>query len=242
MEWILIGLFGLLLVVWVMIRIFRSTFDRGVRKGADDFLKLLLKSGFDQKVASFKEQNRHVKQGGIAFVGDSITQDFPIHDYLSGMLVYNRGIGGDTTLGLITRLNESIYELRPHTVILLIGTNDFALLNAKPEQVRDNIAKIVFEIKTVLPNTRIVLESIYPVNPSLDRFSVGDRSNRTIFETNQLLMNLPDVTYVDLYAVLSNELGELKPEYTVEGLHINHNGYALIAKTLKPYLTKPEMD
>lgn len=242
MEWMIIGFFALLFVVWAMTRAFRKTFEKGVRKGADDFLKLLLKNGFDQKVASFKEQNRHVKQGGIAFVGDSITQDFPVHDYFSGMLVYNRGIGGDTTAGLLTRLTESIFELRPHTVVLLIGTNDFALLNAKPDQVSDNIAKIVAEIKAVLPKTNVIVESIYPVNPTMDRFSVGNRSNRIIFETNRLLQHLSDVRYVDLTELLTNEVGDLKPEYTVEGLHINQIGYAMIAKTLIPYLTEPKKD
>lgn len=242
MEWIIVGLFALVIGIWAMIRAFRHAFEKGVRKGADDFLKLLLKNGYDQKVASFKEQNRHVLHGGIVFVGDSITQDFPIHDYFSGMLVYNRGIGGDTTVGLLSRLNESIFELQPRTVVLLIGTNDFALLKTTPEQVRDNMKTIVSQIKAMLPSANIILESIYPVNPALDRFSVGDRSNRIIRETNRLLKSLRDVTYVDLAVLLANEAGDLSPEFTVEGLHINQNGYALIAKTLKPYLIKSETD
>lgn len=242
MEWIIVGLFVLVIGAWLMIHVFRYVFDKGIRKGADDFLKLLLKNGYDQKVASFKEQNRHVMQGGIAFVGDSITQDFPIHDFFSGMLVYNRGIGGDTTDGLLKRLDESVFELRPHTIVLLIGTNDFALHRATPEQVRDNIKTIVSKIKATLPDAHILLESIYPVNPSLDRFSVGDRSNRTICEVNQLLKSISDVTFINLASMLANETGDLKPELTVEGLHINHFGYALIAKALKPYLPRSIAD
>ncbi|RYD73127.1 MAG: hypothetical protein EOP84_22040, partial [Verrucomicrobiaceae bacterium] len=63
-------------------------------------------------------------QGGVVFLGDSITQgwqslgkDFP------GMKSANRGISGDTTRGVLFRLKEDVIDVHPRAVVLLIGTN-----------------------------------------------------------------------------------------------------------------------
>ncbi len=205
-------------------------------KGITDFSALLFKSGYDNKVAAFNEQNKWVDKGGISFVGDSITQDYAVHEYFFGREVYNRGIGGDTTEGVLKRLEESVFALSPKTVVLLIGTNDYSVLGSDNDVIEANIKRIITSIKKRLPDCRIILESVYPVNKSLDPMSVGVRSNKTINTLNERLATLKDVTYIDVASHLKDEEGNLDDTYTVEGLHLNQNGYRIVTKVLKERL------
>ncbi len=208
----------------------------GKKAGADWLLNLLFKSGFDAKVAGFKKQNSFVKKGGIVFVGDSITQDYNVYEYFPEYKVYNRGIGGDTTEGLLKRLDESIFELEPKTIVLLMGTNDFGVLNANPEDIYLRMKEIIGKIQNRLIDTKTILISIYPVNPKLDPTSVGSRNNSNIKKLNSLYQTIQGIQYVDLYNLLIDEEGNLKKEYSVEGLHINQNGYEIITNEIKKYL------
>ncbi len=232
MEWVVIGL-TLVLVISILLHPY--TFKKGIQKGMDDFLSMLLENGFTFKINAFSKQNKFVKSGGIVFVGDSITQDYNVYEYFSDLHVYNRGIGGDTTVGLKTRLDVSVFDLKPKTVILMIGTNDLALLKTTPETVAQNIKEIIETIKNQLPDTKIILQSIYPVNETMSPMTVLPRKNADIIKINQILAQLQKVIYVDVYSHLLKD-GKLNPAYSVEGLHLNEQGYEVITNLLKIHL------
>lgn len=212
--------------------------SRAKKEGADELFNLMLRSGFEQRVGDFREFNRLAEKGGIVFIGDSLTQNYNVYEYFEGYRVFNRGIGGDTTAGLLSRLKESVYDLNPSIVVLLIGTNDFGLIaNSDEFSVARNIAHIVEEIHAHCPDTKILLESLYPVNegsdPKIDSLSVGTRTNVQIRKTNELLAEIKDVTYVNIHDALTDEEGNLRLEYTMEGLHVNACGYVVISEILK---------
>lgn len=183
----------------------------------------------------FEELNKYTKPNGVVFLGDSITQDYNVYEFYPKLNVYNRGIGGDTTLGVIKRLKCSIYDLNPLKVVLLIGTNDLELLKPTKEELINNIKKIIKEIKNFNKNIEIILLSILPVNPNLSKITVGSRSNKLIKEVNLGLSKLESVKYMDLYSVFEKD-NLLNPEYSVEGLHINEKGYQAITDILIKHL------
>ena len=78
------------------------------------------------KYDSFVVQNANLSKGQIVFVGDSITDFYPLDDYYAdlNLATYNRGIGGDTTGGLLDRMKVSLYDLAPSKIVLMIGIND----------------------------------------------------------------------------------------------------------------------
>jgi lysophospholipase L1-like esterase len=230
-EYIIIVILAILLPIASQI-----AFKRGIKKGSDDFFKLLVAFGFDSKVKAFQILNKQSTPGGIVFVGDSITQDYPISEWFKGLTVYNRGIGGDTTEGLLKRLDVSVHDLKPKTVVLLIGTNDFALLDSTPEQVAANIERIITLLRVNDPSIRIIIESIYPVNPKIDPFTVGKRTNEQIQKTNAIIKSKSDITFLDLYTLLSDLEGNLKKEYSHDGLHVNMDGYQIITNAIKQVL------
>ena len=216
----------------------KNDVDKAYKKGADDLFSAILANGWEKKVNDFKEYNKCVKENGIVFVGDSLTDNYNVYEYYKGYDVYNRGIGGDTTIGLLKRMDESIYALKPSIVVLLIGINDFELIeNSTPNSIYENIKKIVSEIKENLPQTKIILESLYPVNKSnnakIDQPSVIRKENSKINEVNEKIKTIPSVYYLNIHDELLDENNELKIEYTMEGLHVNTYGYHVVTKIIK---------
>jgi len=236
-ESILLGLIAIAFIFY-RLAIVPKKIIKAKKQGGDEFFELIMAGGYQKLVEDFKQYNTLIKKGGIVFVGDSLTQNYNVCEFFKGYNVYNRGIGGDTTVGLLKRMDESVFDLRPKIVVLMIGTNDFAMLpNATKTTVYRNTLSIVQLIQNRLPDTKIILESIYPIyehdNPKIDKASIGNKTNHMIRHTNALLKTIPNVTFVDMDPYLKDERGDFKLEYTMEGLHANTLGYQVITKVLK---------
>jgi len=65
----------------------------------------------------------------IVMLGDSLTEWGNWHELVPEHRVINRGIAGDTSSGVLDRLQEVI-ERRPKVVFVMIGTNDIGLQSA----------------------------------------------------------------------------------------------------------------
>ncbi len=191
---------------------------------------------------SFFELNKSARPGGIVFLGDSITDFYRINEFFHDSYIINRGIGGDTTDGILNRMPESVYALSPSKVFILIGTNDIGEKKSQ-EYIVCNIGKIIQKIQENCPDARIYLQSIYPISKAKDkrikRVIVKKRNNNKILSINVELERLAQekgVVYIDVYSHLIDEVGNLKLEYTVEGLHLNAKGYKVVSDVLRPFV------
>lgn len=229
MEWMFLTIIVILIILMPFI------YKKGSKDGLNNFFRSVVSNNHLDRLSHFKSQNEVVKKGGISFLGDSITEGYNVYEYFSDLLVYNRGISGDTTVGLLNRLDESVFKLNPSKVVVLIGTNDYQALNATNLDILERITLIVKTIKEKLPNTKIFIQSVYPVNNTLDKDMVGIRNNETIKLLNESLSKLDGITFINLYDKLIKD-GNLNKEYTKEGLHINPKGYNLITKILTKHL------
>jgi lysophospholipase L1-like esterase len=209
------------------------SFSIGKKKGAKELLSLFMVNGYELRTRVFRGINQQVKKGGVVFVGDSITQDYPVGEYFPQALVYNRGIGGDTSKGLLGRLNESVFDLDPSVMILLIGTNDLELIGDGVPAIADRIKEIIRLVREKCPKTRIILESVYPVNPAIDPITVSHRQNEDIRQLNDLLKTIPDITFLDFTTLLVDDGGALSRSLSADGLHVNQEGYYLISAKLR---------
>ena len=85
---------------------------------------------YEIKVQNFRCLNAVARKGETVFVGSSLCELFPISEMLQNveprLRVYNRGIGGDVTDGLLERMEESVFALEPKKVFINIGTNDIS--------------------------------------------------------------------------------------------------------------------
>lgn len=199
-------------------------------------------AGGNTRVEEWTAANKTLEKNGIIFLGDSITQYFNIEESFQGIYTINRGISGDTTDGVLKRMDVSVYELEPSKVFLMIGTNDLGK-GETPEHVFKNIQNIVWNIQENSPETAIYIQSLYPVrseNSSLfEVFRTGKRTNEDINAINKKLDRFcrqNDLTYIDVNSNLLDERNMLAAPYTYDGLHITEAGYGEVIETIMPYL------
>ena len=174
----------------------------------------------------------------IIFLGDSITDRGEFTEYFNNVNIKNRGISGDTTEGVLNRIDE-VVESKPKKIFLLIGINDIGN-GVESETIINNYNKIIKSIKDSSPDTKIYVQSILPCNSKLmdDNERNNRRTSKNILEINDDILKLcqkNNVTYIDLTPSFSYK-NELKKEYTEDGVHLNGNGYLLWIKLIKEYI------
>ena len=174
----------------------------------------------------------------VVFVGDSLVADGPWAEFYTE--VHNRGIGGDTTSGLLGRLDE-VTEGRPRKLFLLIGANDLAA--AVPDvQFLRHYRTLLERTRRECPATEITVLGVLPINPTLP--NPPNYDNARVAEANRRLKELvgefPGVRFLDLARYLVDDAGDLRREFTTDGLHMNIDGYLAIREALRGPVTGTE--
>ena len=173
----------------------------------------------------------------VIFLGNSLTAYTNWNELLGLTHVRNRGISGDTTFGVLERLDE-ITEGKPAKVFILIGINDISR-NVPSQLILRNYNRILQGIKSQSPNTKIYIQTLLPVNNTFTRYPNHYNKDQEIAAVNKGLKDLAEnkkVELIDLHPFFLDEDMRLSKKYTEEGLHLNSQGYLLWAEILKPYL------
>ena len=193
---------------------------------------------YEEKVAAFTKENPSLFKGQIVFIGDSITEHYPLdrHYRSLDLKVYNRGISGDTVSWMKMRLGESLFALSPSKVVLMIGTNDINY-GKSTEEIAIEYESVLQMMQKSLPDASIFCVSIIPQNTEYS--PDANLANRRILEINEKIKALVasyGMTYVDLYASLVDEDGLLARRYSSDGLHLNARGYRIWTDVMKDLL------
>ena len=175
-------------------------------------------------------------QGGVVFFGDSLTEFCDLDEFYPDLNAINRGIAGDTTSGMLARVRSNVVALNPSVVVFLGGANDLHH-DATPEQITQNISQIL-SILTEETSAKIIVQSLYPLNPgTFPQYMnfVSDRTNEDVLAVNAALPGICaryGATYVDVHSLLVDQDGLLRADLTPDGLHVNGKAYTLIASLL----------
>ena len=174
----------------------------------------------------------------IVFLGDSITSRYDLNKYFPNYSVYNSGIAGNMTKDILENMENRIFAYNPTKVFILIGTNDLVYSGLDNDGIKNNIEEIINKIYEKNSNTKIYLESIYPVNNSINKEIVETRTNENIKDLNNKIEKICNnkCTYINMYDNLTDKNGNMKRIYTVDGLHLNKIGYKVITNKLIKYL------
>lgn len=171
---------------------------------------------------------------------------FPIEELIRErklpLIAYNRGIGGYKTEDLLKVLDVCVYDLAPRRIFINIGTNDLSDPSISLGQMLDNYDQILTQIQEHLPKVELYLMAYYPVNPKAAaeemKACLQIRTNAKIASANREVMKLAQAhhaRFIDVNAPLTDEEGNLKKEYTIEGMHINRDGYLSILDDVLRY-------
>jgi lysophospholipase L1-like esterase len=175
-------------------------------------------------------------KNSIVFLGNSITERAEWQELLadSKFPIVNRGIGGDNSFGILARMDE-VLKGKPKAVFLMDGIND--QFRSLPQDLSvNNYRLIIQKIKKDSPKTKIYLQSALPINESLTNQPYTKGKNILVPALNQKLKELAaaeNIEYIDICPLFQDENGVLKPEFTLDGVHLKQKAYIDWVKYLK---------
>jgi lysophospholipase L1-like esterase len=179
--------------------------------------------------ASRAERDRNA----VVLLGDSITQGWgeDFSAWFPGMKIANRGISGDTSRGVLIRLQEDVLSLDPQAVVLLIGTNDLEE-KADPETIAGNLKLILTELTRHDAKMPIILCQVFPSS------ATKSRPVEQIKKINQLYAEAvkgnAQITLVETWTLFADAKGDAIASEFPDLLHPNLAGYNKWAAGLRP--------
>jgi lysophospholipase L1-like esterase len=181
----------------------------------------------------YRESNLAVLESGIkvtvVFLGDSVTEYWGARSgkWFEDKGWINRGIGGQTTAQLLLRERTDALNFHPDAIVLEGGSNDMRLGFASEE--------IIERFRTMgeLAEAHHIAVFVETMTPTCDCFRQlsGLRSVDRIRQLNEMLANMcreKRWILIDVSSPLANAEGHMKKELTVDGVHPNDAGYALM--------------
>jgi lysophospholipase L1-like esterase len=170
------------------------------------------------------EQNDKYK---TVMIGDSITDGGLWNELLNNDLIQNRGIAGDTTDGVLDRLNSVNKNLKQ--AFIMIGINDF-FQEKSVDYVFSNYLKIIENLQQ--KGIKVYIQSTLFVGESKPA-----KYNEKVEVLNEKLKNYAkenDLTFIDLNKILAPNK-TLKNEFSYDDLHLNGKAYKLWTQEIKKY-------
>lgn len=172
--------------------------------------------------------------------GDSLSLWFPTELLPEGRNWLNQGISGETTSGLLKRLNL-FDKTQPETIFVMIGINDL-IRGVGDNQILDNHRQILSYLKKAHPKAQIIVQSILPHGSEDATWEGREKllaiSNNRIRQLNQQLQAIAakeGIKYLDLYPLFANNQGNLRNELSTDGLHLSPKGYLVWRSALQLY-------
>lgn len=174
----------------------------------------------------------------IVMLGDSLTAGGVWDDLDENAKVINEGITGDGYTQILNRL-DAVISAKPDVVFLQVGINDLGHVK-KISQIIDGHAAIWEKLKSSLPNVRIIVCSLIPINERMyKRTKAG--VNQTIRNVNNLLAAKAaeeKLEFIDLYTPLTGPDQSLPKALTFDGIHLTKAGHKIWLNELLTYLSR----
>ncbi len=187
----------------------------------------------------------------ITFLGDSTTYGLKAYAMLSG--------GKDTqqvwtpSSGTLTLSNQSwativyppteaeitirdaVTEAQPDIMVITLGVNGVSFLTE--DGFKSEYKSLVQDIQALSPNTKIICNSIYPVQS--DYKYLADINNEKITAANGWISAVAaecGVYYLDTYSLLLGSDGYLNKDYgNGDGIHLGPAGFEVVLQNLRDH-------
>ena len=180
-----------------------------------------------------------VPPGRVVFMGDSITDGWRntgkavFDQFYAPLKAANFGIGGDTTQGVLWRLqNGEGAGFKPKAIMLLIGTNNSG--SGTSAEIAEGVGAVVLQLRTSFPDAKILLLAIFP---RVDK----DVQKQLVAAANPIIAKLHDgqhVFYLDIGQKFLAADGSISRDIMNDGLHPTAKGYQIWADAVKDQLAE----
>jgi len=172
----------LLMTATVLVVIFSiSTYKKEIEKKER---MRLAKEYYDNKIALYEEEANQYDGVDVLFLGDSLTDGYDLSKYYPEYVTLNRGIAGETTHGLLNRIEVST-NVKAKVIVMLIGANNF-------DTMMDDYEDIVLYL-TGIKDTKVVLLSLTAMSKEW-----GKNNDKAILNNQKikLIAKKYNITYV----------------------------------------------
>jgi lysophospholipase L1-like esterase len=157
--------------------------------------------------------------------------------YFDGVKIANFGISGDTTQGVLWRLqNGEGKGHKPKAVMLMLGTNNTG--GNSGAEIAEGIGAIILELRKDFPDAKIMLLAIFPRGTG-----PNDSNRRKCEEVNKIIAKLDDqkhVFFTNINSKFLDDKGGLIGFRASDHLHPSAEGFeiwaAAVAPTLKSWI------
>jgi lysophospholipase L1-like esterase len=185
---------------------------------------------FKAHVSKVQEDNKKACISGCTvFEGDSNVEWLKLQDYFKEPAC-NFGWRGSTTADVLKR-KDKVFQLKPKTIVLLVGGNDLILLT-DPAKIKENYEELIGYYKTFCMNVYCI--SNLPVNLKIfikntDILNLNERLKQACLKKG--------AKYINVFPYLAKE-GGLNPDYAIDPVHLNKAGQDVLMGIIKQYLRK----
>ncbi len=173
----------------------------------------------------------------IVFLGNSLTHGCEWHELLGMPNVVNRGINGDIVEGINERL-ASVVNGHPAKIFLMVGANDVSH-DLTADSIVTAVCGLIDHIRQATPSTRLYVQSMLPINNSFGRYKKMIGKEQVIRDINAKLE--PEAvkrgaTWINLHPSFCDPEGNLRADFTNDGLHLLAPGYLVWRQIILPYV------
>ena len=189
---------------------------------------------WEKEVAAFEQAP--IRKESIVFTGSSTIRLWKtLEKDFAGLPVVNRGFGGSQMVDSAELAERIVLPHEPRMVVLFAGTNDISA-GRSPEDVAKSFEAWVAKLKEKLPKTELCFLEI-TTSPS--RWEQREK----VIAANQLIKPLCEKAGVKFIAIREKLLGPdgapREELFVADRLHLNADGYRILADAVRPFLPTP---
>lgn len=163
------------------------------------------------------------------------------------LIVYNKGVPGNTSAQLVERLDTDVLDLKPQLVVILIGTNDVSQ-KVPYAQYKTNVSTLVTKIQA--QGGKVLLLSPPPrgtAEITTPTYFSNDRNDKINLILDTLSRDLK-CYYLDINTAFKNAgspnstassyiLNKLNSPERPDGIHLTPGGTAFLTNKIAQFIT-----
>lgn len=187
----------------------------------------------------------------LTFLGDSTTYGLKYYEVLSGgkntTQVWTAASGTLTLFNYATAtivfpedgqeisIVDAVTRKLPEYLVITLGVNGVSMMDE--DWFKTDYTALVQSIQAASPDTKIICNSIYPVENDYEQ--IESINNTNIPQANEWIKAVAEATgckYADSASVLKAEDGSLREDYgNGDGIHLNADGFNAVLQYLRTH-------
>jgi len=192
---------------------------------------LLVACGGSSSNAPAQQVRQKADVGLVAFVGDSITQLWPLNDYVVNVI--NAGASGEES-GQMLRRFQNVVDAKPLTVVILAGTNDIRHLDSADPA---NLFAMVKMARDA--GIRVIVGTVPPMDINMGSYPAVEKELVIVLNDKirkgAIANDYEVADYHEAFILMGGAMNTTL--YADAYLHPNHAGYDAMWGVLEPILT-----